>query len=173
MPSYLSALLASPPFDYLGHIIAGPRVATDLAKVQSMVTWPTPKNVSELRSILGLTGYYRKFIQHYGSISKPLIDLPKKDAFQWVEQAQGAFETLKKAMATAHALALPNFSQPFVIETNANCYGMGVVLMQQKHPIAYISKALGPRNKSLSAYEKELLAITFVVSKLRHYLEQG
>lgn len=80
---------------------------------------------------------------------------------------------LKQKMNEAPVLSLPDFSIPFIVETEASNWGMGAVLQQQGHPIAYISKAFGPRNQALSVYERELLAITFAMTKWRHYLEQG
>ncbi|XP_058008871.1 uncharacterized mitochondrial protein AtMg00860-like [Hevea brasiliensis] len=151
--------------EYLGHIISGEGVATDPKKVQAMITWPTPISVKELRSFLGLTGYYQKFIRSYGNISKPLTDLLKKDAFQWGPAAQEAFNRLKKAIITkALVLALSNLAKNFVIKTDASNWGMGAVLQQE-------NKTFGPRSQTLSVYEKELLAITFAISKWRHYLE--
>ena len=79
---------------------------------------------------------------------------------------------MKTALTTAHVLALPDFAHPFVIETDACQYGVGAVLMQQGHPIAYLSKALSPRNQTLSTYEKECLAILMAVDKWRPYLQQ-
>ncbi|KAL2237693.1 UNVERIFIED_CONTAM: putative mitochondrial protein [Sesamum indicum] len=124
-----------------------------------MRSWPQPKNVKELRGLLGLTGYYRKFIKQYGVISKPLTQLLRKDGFKWTDKATVAFERLKHAKVTAAVLALPDLTQTFVVETDACDKGIGVVLMQNRRPISYISKALSPSNRGLSVYEKEFLEI--------------
>lgn len=119
---------------------------------------------------MGLTGYYRKFVHHYASIRKPLTDLLKKNAFKWSESAQNAFEALKLALVSAHVLAVPNFLKTFVVETDASKDGIGTILMQNKHPLAYISRSLGPKWQKLSVYEKELLALVFAVQKWEQYL---
>jgi hypothetical protein len=131
----------------------------------AMEKWPLPASATELRGFLGLTGYYRKFIKHYGLISKPLTQLLMKKGFEWMEEATEAFTTLKKAMMQTPVLALPNFSLPFTVETDACDSGVGAVLMQQGHPIAYMSKALGIMNRKLFVYEKEFLAVIMVVDK--------
>lgn len=96
----------------------------------------------------------------------------RKDSFKWIEEAETAFENLKLSMSTTPVLALPDFQKSFVIETYA-CYGgIGAVLMQEKRPIAYLSKSLGHKNLGLSIYEKELLSLVTAVSKRRHYLER-
>lgn len=84
-----------------------------------MVSWPTSQNVKKLRSFLGIASYYRKFVRNYGLIAKHLTDLLKKDGFVWTGVTQQAFEELKKAMVSAPILVLPDFQQPFTVETDA------------------------------------------------------
>jgi hypothetical protein len=138
-----------------------------------MENWPVPTSATELRGFLGLTGYYRKFVPNYGIISKPLTQLLTKKGFAWSDDAQEAFLTLKRAMAHTPVLALPDFTIPFVIETDACDTGVGAVLMQNGHPLAYMSKALGLLNRKLSIYEKEFMAIIMAVDKWRQYLQRG
>jgi hypothetical protein len=118
--------------------------------------------VKELRGFLGLTGYYRKFVQGYGSISKPLTELLKKGRFQWSEQAQGAFDKLKRAMVSAPVLILPDLEK-LADYRKASDAGIGAVLSQEKGPIAYLSKALGVKSLGLSTYEKEFMAIIMAI----------
>jgi len=141
---------------YLGHIISEQGVATDPAKVEAVLSWPTPSSVKELCSFLGLAGYYRKFVRHFGILARPLTNLLKKNTmFVWTAEHDEAFSALKTALSSAPVLALPDFSVPFAIETDACANGVGAVLVQQGHPLAFISKALGPRTMGLSTYEKE------------------
>ena len=159
--------------DYLGHIISGAGVSTDPTKIAAMVSWPVPKSVTELRGFLGLTGYYRRFVKHYGLIAKPLTQLLRKKQFCWSDDAQHAFERLKQAMVTTPVLALPNFKEPFEVETDASDVGIGAVLMQHGQPIAHLSKALGDSHKHMSIYEKEFLALIMAVERWRQYLNRG
>ncbi|MCH80537.1 Ty3/gypsy retrotransposon protein [Trifolium medium] len=161
---------AQETIEYLGHVISHQGVVVDPNKVISVTQWPVPRNVKGVRGFLGLTGYYRKFIRHYGKIAKPLTELTKKDSFKWGEEAQKAFAELKLRLTTAPVLALPNFSKQFVIECDASGGGVGAILMQEKRPIAYFSKALGVRNISKSAYEKELMAMGLDIQHWRPYL---
>lgn len=156
--------------EYLGHIISDHGVLADPAKLESMSKWPRPTSIKALRGFLGLTGYYRRFVKDYGKISQPLTRLLRKDAFEWDQGAEQAFQLLKVAMTTSPVLALPDYSKEFVIECDASGVGIGAVLMQEGHPIAYISKALAPKHLGLSAYEKELLALVYAVQKWGHYL---
>ncbi|GKA72090.1 gypsy/ty3 retroelement polyprotein [Tanacetum coccineum] len=109
-----------PQVEYLGHIILAQGVSTDLSKIEAMQKWPIPSTRKQLRGFLGLTGYYRRFIKDYASISQPLVALTKKDAFKWNPSAELAYHKLKEAMVQALVLALPNFDQEFMVETDAN-----------------------------------------------------
>ena len=159
---------------YLGHIISDKGVTTDPAKVEEVVNWQVPTSLKKLRGFLCLAGYNRKFVRNFGLLSKPLTQLLKKDVpFIWSPAADQTFQSLKMALVSAPVLALPDFSQPFTVETDACDVGIGAVLSQQGHPIAYISKALGVKTRGLSTYEKEYLAILLAVDHWRSYLQQG
>lgn len=142
----------------------------DPEKVATMTNWPTQRNLKELKGFLGLTGYYRKFIAGYAHIAQPLTDQTRKDQFGWNEEATVAFEQLKQRMLQAPILIMPNFTRNFVVETDASGYGIGAVLSQEGHPIAYFSKVLGVWARLKSIYEKELMAIVLAILKWRHYL---
>ena len=119
-----------------------------------------------------MSGYYRKFIAQYGIICKPLTNLLKKGAlFVWTSETETAFQALKQALISAPVLALPDFSKEFFIETDASNKGIGAVLVQDGHPLAYVSRALGPKNQTLSVYEKEYLAILLAIQQWRSYLQ--
>ena len=155
---------------YLGHIVSAHGVQADPKKITAMVDWPLPKTVKQLRGFLGLTGYYRRFIQGYATIAAQLTELLCKDAFRWNAAVIEAFHKLKDAMVKTPVLLLPNFESEFVIETDASNVGIGAVLMQAGHPIAYFSKKLGPRLQASLTYIKELHAIVAAVLKWRQYL---
>ncbi|GJW00940.1 putative mitochondrial protein [Tanacetum coccineum] len=152
--------------EYLGHVISGKGVSTDPSKVKAMQEWLVPVNIKKLRGFLGLTGYYRKFIKGYAEISKALTALLKKNSFEWSDAAQQDFEDLKVVMLSAPVLALPNFQEEFTVETDASDEGIGAVLQQQGHPVAFLSKSLAPRHKGISTYEKELWAVVYALKRL-------
>lgn len=135
----------------------------DPEKVRAIEEWPRPRNIKELKGFLGLSGYYRKFIAGFAHIAHPLTDQTRKDNFGWSPEATIAFECLKKAMTQAPILAMPNFHKSFVVEIDASGFGLGAVLFQEGHPIAFYSKVLGGRARLKSIYEKELMAIVLAV----------
>lgn len=156
--------------EYLGQLISEGMLKADPTKIDAMTAWPKPRKIKQLRGFLGLTGFYRRFIAGYAVIAGPLTELLKKDVFAWSEGADGSFENLKKAMTTMPVLRLPDFDRPFCIETDVSDLGIGAVLLQDNHPIAYFSKKLGPRRRVASTYDKELYAIVEAVQKWRQYL---
>lgn len=133
---------------YLGHIVTYQGVKVDQEKIDTMVAWPRPTNISELWGFVGLTGYYRKFVQNYGIIAHPLTNLLKKGQFGWNDEAEAAFIALKKAMTTTPTLAMPNFQETFTIEADAFGDGIGAILSQQGWPIAFMSRALRVTKKT-------------------------
>lgn len=114
-----------------------------------MLQWPNPTNFIDLRGFLGLTGYYRRFVPKYGVLAKPLTQILRHKQFQWTSAADKAFGVLKQAMASTSVLGLPQFDEPFEVETDASDDGIGAVLMQKGRPLAYLSKALGQQSKQL------------------------
>ncbi|GJS57681.1 transposon ty3-I gag-pol polyprotein [Tanacetum coccineum] len=163
-------MFGTPQVEYLGHVISSEGIATEPSKITAMTNWPIPVNIKQLREFLGLTGYYRRFIKGYATISKPLTKLLKKNIFAWTTESQLAFEKLKEAMVTAPVLRMPDFSKEFTIETNASRVGLGSVLLQEGHPIAFLSKTLSSKHQLMSTYEKEFLAIVQDLEKWRGYL---
>jgi hypothetical protein len=101
------------------------------------VDWPTPKNLTELRGFFGLCSYYQRFVKGFSQLGAPLTDLTKKGAFHWTKDSQQTFNKLNEVMSTCLVLALPNFSQPFVLECDALGVGIGAVLMEGGHTIVF------------------------------------
>lgn len=134
-----------------------------------MIDWPIPKNLKQLRGFLRLTSYYQKFVKGYALIVQPLTELLKKSKFQWSEEATSVFEKLKEQITKTPVLKLPNFRKIFVEETDASNTGVGAVLTQEGHPLAYFSKKLTPKMDVASAYVREQYAITQAIRR-RHYL---
>ncbi|GJS19024.1 retrovirus-related pol polyprotein from transposon 297 family protein [Tanacetum coccineum] len=145
--------------EYLGHVITAMGVYTDPGKITAMTQWPVPTNLKQLRGFLGLTGYYRRFIQGYDSISKPLTQLLKKNSFVWTKESQAAFLQLKQAMISASVLRLPNFSKEFTLEIDASEVGLGDVLLQERHLVAFLSKTLSTKHQLMLQSSSELFSM--------------
>jgi len=135
-----------------------------------MLNWPFPSTFKSLRGFFGLTGYYRKFIKGYGSITAPLTSSLRKNSFEWTLTAKEAFTALKNVVTNPLVLILPDFTKPFIIQCDASGCGVGVVLMQQERPIAFMSQAIHGKALHLSIYGKELMALVLAVKKWRSYV---
>lgn len=156
---------------FLGHVIGRGKVHMDKKKVQAIVDWSAPTKESELRSFLGLTNYYRRFIMGYSRIVGPLTDLLRKgNKYAWSVQCVEAFETLKKAIVSEPVLRLPEFDKPFEVFTDASDRALGGVLMQERHPIAFESRKLKDAEVRYSTHEKEMMAVVHCLEVWRHYL---
>ena len=163
---------------YLGHIVGGGRVYPEVDKLQAVENFPVPTTKKQVRSFLGLTGYYRRFMADYASIAVPLTDLTKKSApnqVRWNTVCNDAFIHLKKLLCSKPVLWSPNFSKDFVLQTDASDFGVGAVLSQYDeegidHPVAFFSRKLLPREQRYSTVEKECLAIKLGTQAFRVYL---
>jgi hypothetical protein len=123
---------------FFGHVISAEGIAVDPSKVEEVLEWKSPKSVTQIRSFLGLAGYYRRFILNFSKISKPMTQLLEKEAkFKWSPQCEEVFLTLKKLLTTAPVLAQPDIEKSFDVYCDASGTGIGGVLMQDGHAIAY------------------------------------
>jgi hypothetical protein len=128
---------------FLGHTISQAGIAVDPDKVQEVMIWKPPTTVHQIRSFLGLAGYYRRFIPDFSQIAKPITELLKKEAkFVWGQKYEDAFHALRQHLTTAPVLAQPDSGKPFDVYCDASGTGLGCVLMQDNRVIAYTSRAL-------------------------------
>ena len=157
---------------FLGHSISDAGVAPNDEKVQAILSYPTPKSARDVKRYLGVCGYYRGFIQNYGSIAAPLTSLLKKNAkFEWGPQQQTAFSTLQAALTSAPVLIFPDYSAPFHIHCDASDIGLGAVLSQYvkgfRKPIAFASRQLSPAEKNYNTTDREMQAIVWSLQHFR------
>ena len=162
---------------FLGHRVSGEGLKPKLDSVDKILETSVPSTKKQVRSFLGLIGFYRKYIPNFAAIACPLTDLTRKGApneVEWSEAQQKAFETLKSAVANPPILKLPDFNQVFVLQTDASNVGIGAMLLQEeggiKHPIAFGSRKLLPRETRYSTIEKECLGIVWAITKFQDYL---
>lgn len=147
-------------------------------KVQAISEFPIPKTVRQVRRFLGITGWYRRLIANYSTVTPPITDLLKgtKKKFEWSTAAQNAFEKLKSILLTAPVLRSPDFNKHFYVQCDASSTGVGSVLFQKsdngdEHPIAYMSHKLNEAQRNYSVTELECLAAVLSIKKFRPYIE--
>ena len=157
---------------YLGHVISEEGVATDPTKTENVKQWPTPSTAEEVQQLLGLASYYRRFIQHFAEIVKPLHHLTEHNV---AEECELAFQELKHRLVTAPILSYPDFSQKFVLDTDASNYALGAVLSQVQEDgsekvIAYGSRLMTKTERRYCATRRELLSVVTFVKQFHPYL---
>lgn len=156
---------------FLGHVVTVNGIEVDPSKVEAISSWKTPTNVNEVRSFLGMAGYYRRFIEGFSKISGPMIKLTRKnEKFQWNEQCEKSFQELKRRLTTAPVLTVPDGTEGFVIYTDASKQGLGCVLMQNGKVVAYASRQLKPHEQNYPTHDLELAAVVHALKIWRHYL---
>ncbi|WVZ53380.1 hypothetical protein U9M48_004331 [Paspalum notatum var. saurae] len=156
---------------FLGHVISNGGIAVDQSKVSEVQNWKIPEDVKGIRSFLGLAGYYRRFIEGFSRIAKPMTALLEKNIkFQWTSACQKAFEELKKRLTTAPVLTFPDMHKPFSVYCDASRLGLGCVLMQEGKVIAYASRQLRDHEKNYPTHDLELAAVVHALKVWRHYL---
>ncbi|GIL51949.1 hypothetical protein Vafri_7922, partial [Volvox africanus] len=166
-----------PQVEYLGHIVSVDGVRMDPRKTAAVRDWPIPTNVQELRKFLGLTNYFRKFIDRYSILAAPLTSFTRKGAFSsvdsWTSECQEAFTAVKQAVGADIVLRFPDDSLPFRIEvvSDASIHGTGAVLLQEGKPVAFLSKKFSGAERKYTTGEQELLAVVHALREWRCYLE--
>ncbi|GJX33416.1 putative reverse transcriptase domain-containing protein [Tanacetum coccineum] len=156
---------------FLGHVVNRDGIHVDPSKVESVKNWKTPESSTEIRSFLGLAGYYRRFIENFSKIAKPLTLLTQKNkTYVWGNEQDEAFRILKEKLCNAPVLALPDGPDDFVVYCDASKQGFGSVLMQRGKVIAYASRQLKKHEKNYTTHDLELGAVVFALKIWRHYL---
>ncbi|GJY76057.1 putative reverse transcriptase domain-containing protein [Tanacetum coccineum] len=149
---------------FLSHMINSEGIHVDPTKIESIKDWASPKTPIEIRQFLGLAGYYRRFIEGFSKITRPMTKLTQKSVkFDWGEKAEAAFQLLKKKLCSAPILALPKGSENFVVYCDASYKGLGAVLMQKEKVIAYASRQLKVYEKNYTIHDLELGVVVFAL----------
>lgn len=160
---------------YLGHIVSRQGVATDVDKTSKVPNWPTPTTISEVQKFLGLASYHRRFVKNYATIASPLHKLTERGRqFNWTSECAAAFASLKQKLINAPILAFPDFTQPFLVDTDASHSGTGAVLSQivagKEKVTAYASRTLSKAERKYCVTRKELLTMVTFIRHFRPYL---
>nr|GFA30013.1 putative reverse transcriptase domain-containing protein [Tanacetum cinerariifolium] len=160
-----------PKVQFLGHVIDSQGIHVDPAKIESVKDWASPKSPMKIRQFLGLAGYYRRFIEGFSKIAKPMTKLTqKKVKFEWGDKQEAAFQLLKQKLCSAPILALPEGSEDFIVYCDASIKGLGVVLMQREKVISYASRQLKIHEENYTTRDLEPNTVVFALKIWRHYL---
>jgi hypothetical protein len=156
---------------FLGHVISKGGISMDPSKVQDVLSWNTPTSVDDIRSFLGLVGYYQRFIEGFSKKSKPMTELLEKDKkFEWTPACEASFQELKKRLTTAPILVMSDMEKSFSIYCDVSGQGLGCVLVQYGHVVAYASRQLRKHEAHYPTYDLELAAIVHALKIWRRYL---
>ena len=156
---------------FLGHIISEEGILVDPKKIELIIEWKPPRNVMEVRSFLGLTSYYRRFIKGFSMIAALMTRVIQKNVrFELSEKYQASFEKLRAFLTEALVLTQPTYGKEYVIFRDDSLNGLGCVLMQEGKVVAYASRQLKPHEKNYPTHDLELAAIVFALKIWRHYL---
>ena len=149
---------------FLGHVISAHRIVVDPTKVEAMVKWESPKSATEIRSFVGLAGYYRRFIEGFSKIVASLTQLTRKDQpFTWTNKCEESFQELKRKLTSAPILVIPNVRKPFEVYCDASHLELGCVLMQEKKVVVYAPRQLKVHERNYPIHDLELAAIVFAL----------
>lgn len=165
-----------PELRYLGYVVDHQGLHVDPEKVSAVLNIPPPKNTTEVRRILGVASWYRRFIPNFSTIVAPMTALLcKNKKWFWSDDCERALQQIKTALVTAPILTCPDFNRPFIVQTDASNFGIGAALTQQfddgERVICYISRSLTRQERNYSTVERELLSIVVALERLRPYLE--
>ncbi|KAK1677085.1 hypothetical protein QYE76_037933 [Lolium multiflorum] len=146
-------------------------IAVDPAKIKTVEEWRAPTTQTEVRAFLGLAGYYRRFVEGFSSIARPMTQLLKKDMkFEWTDKCEESFQQLKSRLTTAPILIMPDITKPFDVYCDASKIGLGCVLMQEGKVISYLSRQLKQHEQNYPTHDLELAAVVLALKVWRHYL---
>eukprot|EP00253_Pinus_taeda_P035628 PITA_35628 len=142
----------------------GEGISVDPEKVKAIMEWPIPKNTHEVRSFMGLADYYRRFVEGFSKIAKPITTLQRKGVkYEWTEECNKAFSELKRLLTSAPILKVPNMDKDFMVCTNTSKHGLGAVLMQDRGVIAYVSRKLKPHEELYAIHDLELAVVVLAL----------